>query len=65
MSAQIIRPDFRPRPRPVMDVAAEMRARLDNMVRLQMGAYPDHWTEAEKRECAERYLFGPSGGDAA
>ena len=31
---------------------------LERMVVIQMEAYPRHWTEAERREMAERHLFG-------
>lgn len=31
---------------------------LDRMVTIQMTAYPAAWTEAERREAAEEYLFG-------
>lgn len=43
---------------------AEVRAadalggHLDSMVAAQMQAYPDSWPEADKREMAERHLFG-------
>lgn len=33
---------------------------LDRMVTIQMTAYPSAWTEAERREAAEEYLFGQS-----
>lgn len=31
---------------------------LDNMVRIQMEGLPQHWSEADRREMAERFLFG-------
>lgn len=31
---------------------------LDSMIRTQMTAYPTVWTDAERREAAEEYLFG-------
>jgi hypothetical protein len=39
-------------------VAASIGASLDRMVAVQIAAYPDHWTSAEKREMAEQHLFG-------
>jgi hypothetical protein len=31
---------------------------LNSMIHTQMAAYPDSWDEADKREMAERHLFG-------
>lgn len=31
---------------------------LDRMVAIQMAAYPESWTDDEKREMAEQHLFG-------
>lgn len=39
-------------------VGAELDARCERMVAIQCAAYPDHWTGDEKREMAERHLFG-------
>ena len=36
----------------------ETEAPLDRMIEIQMGAYPDSWPEADKREMAELHLFG-------
>lgn len=43
---------------PVPAVAAPLGAALDRMVAVQMAAYPDHWTNDEKREVATAHLFG-------
>lgn len=44
------------RPCPATDIASALAASLGRMIALQMGAYPDHWTEAEKRDSAMRAL---------
>lgn len=41
--------------------AEVLRQRLDRMIATQMGAYPDSWTDADKREVAELHLFGRGG----
>ena len=47
-----------PLDRTVMDDHRALDAGLERMVRIQMEAYPPHWTEAERRELAEKHLFG-------
>lgn len=34
---------------------------LERMVQIQMTAYPDAWSDEDKREMAERELFGERG----
>lgn len=36
----------------------ELGDTVERMVAVQMHAYPSSWTEEERREMAERYLFG-------
>lgn len=44
--------------RRVPDVVEQLGASLERMIATQMGAYPDAWPEADKREVAEQQLFG-------
>lgn len=41
-----------------MTLTGALSDSLERMVVIQMEAYPRHWTEAERREMAERHLFG-------
>lgn len=36
---------------------------LDRMIAIQMSAYPDSWTDDDKRETAEIHLFGRKSND--
>lgn len=54
---------IRPQPmaretRPISETAARLGAALDRMIALQMTAYPDDWSADDRREMAERDLFG-------
>lgn len=43
---------------PVLPILRAMDAHRERMIAIQMSAYPDHWTEEERREMAEQHLFG-------
>lgn len=36
----------------------QMGVHLDRMIAIQATAYPDHWPDADRRELAEKHLFG-------
>lgn len=40
-----------------------LNSATERMIAIQMMAYPDGWSEAEKREEAQRQLFHPYTGD--
>lgn len=42
----------------VMPIARRLGDAVEAMIAIQMEAYPSHWTEEERREMAERHLFG-------
>ncbi len=42
----------------VMPLAWELGEGLERLVQLKMGDFPEAWTEAERREAAEKTLFG-------
>jgi hypothetical protein len=64
MSAEIIPFPAAPHPRARSEISCDLGQSLERMIRLQMQAYPDHWPEEDRRDLAERHLFGkrtPSG----
>jgi hypothetical protein len=42
----------------VSDIAAELGAHVERMIQIQMEAYPEHWSEQDRRDMAEQHLFG-------
>jgi hypothetical protein len=51
------------RTRQLMDCVNDLHSPIGRMIAVQMTAYPDHWSEADKREEAQRQLFHPHIGD--
>lgn len=47
-----------PAVRPALVIAAEIGVRVQRMIEIQMSAYPNGWTDAERRDSAVRHLFG-------
>jgi len=45
-------------PRPLEAIASDIGTGVGRMIAIQMGAYPDSWPDADKREMAELHLFG-------
>jgi len=42
----------------LLEAARALALPTERMIAVQMTAYPNDWTEADKREAAELHLFG-------
>lgn len=51
-----------PTPRTLGELIEHIDAGLDRMVRIEMERLPPHWSEADRREVAEKALFGRKRG---
>lgn len=49
------------RTRTLANCLAQINSATERMIATQMLAYPDDWTEADKREAAELHLFRTRG----
>jgi hypothetical protein len=40
------------------DLVSGIGSGVENMIRIQMTAYPNDWSDEDKREMAQQHLFG-------